>query len=642
VYCRLALAVACLFTLACIQKPVSLRPERLAVLRFENLGSNPSDDWMGRALPEVITAELTGVPGIYAIPASRLHSLDRAVGTRPAGVPGISAERSQALLAGANRIGYGEYAVLPGRLEVRLTIEDPGAGRAVRVISTSAAAGRVLEAASDVARALSARAVRYGTRNEQVLREYVTALEAGSKAVRDQALASAISGDPDFAPAVRLLAQAKAQEQDREGALTLLRSTLARGTAIPATDRASLELEAAVLRDDVAASQKALEAVVRVTPGDPVAWRALGESAMRRRLYGEAAVAFRKMLELEPEDASGWNQLGYAAGYAGDLDGAVTALRRYQALLPAQANPLDSLGDVNLISGRLREAEGFYVQAVQKDPNFARGADYFKAAVARLMTGDVAGADALAEKFADLRAKANDPELESHRAGWLWLSGRRSAAYQRLASFARSAEAGSQREVASRAYAELSIWSLLLEDRSAAARMEEKAAALVGPSSASTVLMTRFLIEPPASASEWENRVSRLFPPNLPAPVKDLALGCALLLGREYHAATPPLRRVYDASGASDVEGVPILLAWSLLEAGDLNSAAPLLRQNPIPPITGPAMFTWFYFPRLYYLRGIEAEKLGKAEEARANYKLFQVLSGSQQTVKGGEKSAQE
>ena len=35
----------------------------------------------------------------------------------------------------------------------------------------------------------------------------------------------------------------------------------------------------------------------------------------------------------------------------------MNALRRYQAMRPLDPNPLDSMGDVNLMTGHLQEAE---------------------------------------------------------------------------------------------------------------------------------------------------------------------------------------------------------------------------------------------------------------------------------------------
>ena len=71
-----------------------------------------------------------------------------------------------------------------------------------------------------------------------------------------------------------------------------------------------------------------------------------------------------------------------------------------------------------------------------------------------------------------------------------------------------------------------------------------------------------------------------------------------------------------------------MMLAWTLIETGRYQEAAPLLRSLPVPPVTGPTVFTPFYFPRIYYLRGLAAEKSGKPQEAREAYRLFAQLSG--------------
>src|SRR4029077_16930141 len=119
----------------------------IAILRFENLGQDASRDWMGRAFSEVLTTGLSAAPGIYAISASRIHLYDRTLGVRPISAPGISAERTDALAAGANRIGYGDYGIRGDRLEVRLTIEDPRTGVMSKMVSAAAPSNDVVGAA---------------------------------------------------------------------------------------------------------------------------------------------------------------------------------------------------------------------------------------------------------------------------------------------------------------------------------------------------------------------------------------------------------------------------------------------------------------------------------------------------------------
>ena len=623
---------------SCTHQPPAPRIQRIAILRFENLGA-VSDDWVGRALSDIVTAELAGAPGVYAIPSSRLHGLDLVLGARPVSVPGISAERSLAFASGATRLGYGEYSISGGRLSARLTIEDPRTGKMTRLVS-AAAAGDVFAVASELARQVSPRVAPYGTNSLPALKAYVAAKESATAAATAQNLDQAIAADPDFGPPYRLLAQLQAQQQNRPAADALLGQALARAGAMPPAERARLQVEAADLHGDSAARQDALTTLVALEPNDPAAWSSLAESRMSRRQYPQAVQAYQNLLEVEPEDVNALNQLGYAAAYAGSLDTALDALRRYQALRPAEANPLDSQGDGNLLAGRLRQAESLYLQAAKKDPNFAGGGDLWKAAVARLMSGDVAGASQLAQQYIQAREAAKDPLAGYRTAEWSWVAGQRKSACQRLETFARAAENGPLRELASRAYSQLAVWSLVLGDRAAADRLAQKGTLLAGPSSAGAAMVARFLAEPPASAPEWSVRAARLFPNASEDALKNFALAYALLLSRQFQPASLLLKQLYDGAHPEADPSLPVMLAWTSLESGRAEDAPPLLRFNPIPSPNGLSLFAPFYFPRIYYLRGLLAEKQGKPDEARANYQLFRQLSGPDPLIWGEEQRA--
>ena len=639
-FCRFRwfLPLAALLLAACARQPAGPLVERIAILRFENLGAGVSGDWMGRAFSEVITTELAGAPGVYAIPSSRLHGLDRVFGPRPVSVPGISAERTLAFASGATRLGYGEYSVRGGRLSARLTIEDPRTGKMVKLFS--AAADDVFVVASELARQISTRVAPYGTNSVPALKAYMAAEESATTAATAQNLEQAIAADPDFGPPYRLLAELDAQRQDRAAADALLGQALARAGAMPPAERARLELEAANLHGDSAARKSALTTLVALEPNDATTWNSLAELCMSRREYQQAVQAYRKLVQVEPEDVGALNQLGYAAAYAGSLDTALEALRRYQALRPAEANPLDSQGDVNLLAGRLPQAESLYLQAAKKDPNSESGGDLWKAAMARLMSGDVAGADTLFQQYIQAREAAKDPVAEYRQAEWSWISGRRKSACQRIEAFARGAENGPLREIASRAYSQLAVWSLVMGDRTAAAQLAQKGTLLAGPSSAGAAMVARFLTGPPASSPEWSVRAERLFPNAAEDSLKDFALVYALLLDQQFQPASLLLKQLYDGANPSADPGLPVLLAWTCLETGRANDAAPLLRFNPIPSASGASMFAAFDFPRIYYLRGLLAEQQGKPGEARANYQLFRQLSGADPLIWGEEQRA--
>jgi len=567
-----------------------------------------------------------------------MHSYEGALGPRPVSAPGISAERELALVSGANRLGYGYYSVRGGRLEARLAIEDAGSGKMEMELSASAAADGVIPAASELARQIQSAARPLRPASASGLKAYVEALEGNDATAAARNLEQALAASPDYAPAYRLLGQLKTRAQDRAGASAVL----ARGLShdLRPLDRAGLELDAAEIRGDRRARLQALDAIAKLNPSDPVAWRALADDAMSAHRYAQAAAGFGKALEIEPEDVNTLNQLGYARGYAGDFAAAMDALRRYQALRPAEANPLDSMGDVNLLTGRLHEAEAFYLQSSRKSPHFQMDGSLFKAAMARLMAGDIAGADGLARRYLDARAADKDPALDSRKAEWAWISGRRKEARAQLEAFARSAEQGPTREPASRAYAELAVWNMLLGDAGAAARMAQEATTTADASGATVAAVARLIASPPASLEEWTARAGGEFPGTAANPVRDLTAAYALLLAREFEPASRILQRLYDEGAPAGGEGLPVLLAWTYLETGRDKEAAALLGLNPIPAETGAGPFVSFYFPRLYDLRARVAAREGKGNEAAADRKLFEALSGPDALVWDGERRA--
>jgi hypothetical protein len=165
-------------------------------------------------------------------------------------------------------------------------------------------------------------------------------------------------------------------------------------------------------------------------------------------------------------------------------------------------------------------------------------------------------------------------------------------------------------------------------DRATAMDMAQKAASVATQATAAPALIARFLSQPSASAAEWQSRAERFVPNPAQSALKDQMLAYALLLDGKVKFAAEPLQRIYDASGIASNEGLPILLAWTSLERGNVESAAQLLKLNPVPPPGGVSTFMPLYFPRIFELRSEVAAKAGKTDEARQNLDLFKKLAG--------------
>jgi tetratricopeptide (TPR) repeat protein len=633
---RVCRALAALFFLgltvavSCSRSKPPAAVERLAILRFENLTGDDSLDWAGRAVSEVVTAELAGSRTISVLSFGTLHALDRALGPRPLASPGISSERSAALLSGSSHILYGRISrAIPGSLRLNAAVFDTSRHRMERALAvTGRESDGIIRLADLLAKDLAAPVRPLETQNAQALRQYCAGLESPDPAAAERAFSMAADADPNFGPAFVAWAQLAASRNNRAEAERILGLASARGNSISELSRARLTALAAELRGDFGAGVQALESIGRLNPADIGLFGQLAQAYLNVRRYTDAAENERKALALEPNDAVLLNELGYTEMYAGNLAAATKALDEYRKIRPADANPLDSLGDVNFSLGQLTAAEQYYRQASEKDNSFNNGGELMKAAHARLLTGDIGEADKIFNRYLEARKNAKDPAVEFRRADWEFLSGRRRQAIARLNAFIRGLTPASAIVMAPKAYAQLTLWNLVLGDRAQARAAGLRAGALA-----------RFLTEPPAPPSEWSARAQKLFPSPAQDNVKKVMTAYALLLQKDFQAAAPILSDLYQHTPPEPRETLPVLLAWAQVETGRFDDAAHLVQRNHVPS-TALELFGSLTFPRLLFLRAAALEKQGRREEAAHNYQLFLTLSGPDPQAFGEEARA--
>ncbi len=631
-----ALLIAAGFSVSCSQKTPP-GPQRLAVLRFENLTGDASFDWMGRGASEVISAELTGSTAMSTVSSGTLHATDRLLGARPLTAPGISAERTAALLSGATRILYGRISRSGGNLRLDAVLVDTARQKIDRTLTAKAPeSGSIISLADSLAKQMQTGVRPFDTQNPEALRHYCAGLETLDGAAAVQSYSRAVAADPNFGEPYVAWAQVAAVQRQKAETERILALAAARGAAIPELARARLAAIAAGLSGDPVAEARSLDTLARLTPSDHALLRQLAKAHLDARNYNAAAETLKKALAIDPTDAALLNQLGYVEMYAGNLAGATSALNDYARLRPDDPNALDSLGDVHFYLGQFAQAEKYYQRSFEKDRNFNSGGELVKAARARLMTGEVAGADVVFNQYLDARRQAKDPLTEFRRAEWEFLSGRRKQAIARMEAFARSLSADVAATVAPEAYAQIAVWEWQLADQ---ARARESALKAVSLRATGPAIMARFLTEPAAPVAAWMAHAQQMLPQPAQERARKLMLAYALLLHKEFQAAEPVLSDLYQHTPPDPSEILPVLLAWARVEAGHPEQAAGLVERNPVPNIN-PEMFGSLAFPRLLFLRASVLEKQGRRAEAGVNYKLFLALSGPDARAFGEEAKA--
>ncbi|HWF11195.1 MAG TPA: tetratricopeptide repeat protein [Bryobacteraceae bacterium] len=544
--CLLLLILVLLLPASCGQKAQAIAPPRYAVLRFENLSGDPSLDWVGRAVSESLPVSLAGVLDGPVLESEAFGRLAATLGPRPAGAPGESAERSEAMAAGATHTISGYIERIGGKIRISATEEDLSTNKSVRTLTASAPSP--LAAIQDLARQFSPNAHPGLTANEAALNAYSTAFEAAAQ-TKPGELDRALELDPNFGAAWVALAGFDAASGDRAKAEEVM--DRARKQQIDARSRANIEFGEASLKGDRPASLAAMRRIVELSPGDTILLRSLAESESAAGDFKSAAADWKKAIDVLPNDALAWNSLGYARSWAGDYAGALAAFREYERLRPKEANPLDSIGDLNYSFGKYAAAAENYLEANKRQPGFEQFADLYKAAWAKFRAGDKAGADALFAQFRKERGKSPDPLLGLLEGDWLYRTGREKEAADVVNKMIAASQSG---PVRADAYAQLTIWDLLGGDRDKAARDS----AAIGQAATPAVFMARFAALPSAPAAEWKTRAEKM----LPATAETLRLtaeGYALLLDHQREAAIPVWQDVVKSTSATDFFGRAIL-----------------------------------------------------------------------------------
>ncbi len=527
---------------------------------------------MGRAVAAAIVYDLTPSREVYA------ENVDSIVASNP---------------MNATRAMQGYFFERNGQISLRVTVEDL---RRTKTVDSFELDGPVDEGALPLLNRLAARlspeARPFGTAKPEAFHYYGQALNAADRPAALRALESATAADPEFSLAYLTLAKVLVGGGDRDQALKVL--AVARNTHPNVIDGAELDYLLATVSGDANGREKSLEILTRSAPANYGRLKELAELQLSERKFSDAIHSFEAVTKLDGEDVVIWNELGYAYAFAQDLTGARRALETYQrALGPDDVNGLDSLGEVSFYLSDFAGAEKYFLQASAKSPAAQGGGELLKAAQARLMTGDLPGADGLFQKH----LKTMQRQLADYQqAQWEFLTGRRKAAMQRLEQILGKLPG----EGPAVGACQLSIWKLQTGDSKGAVSMADQAVkSALSPAVQKMGATCRALAE--GSSVTTGSPVANAF---------------GLMLSRKYAEALPLIEKIYRETNPSFDGQVRTLLAWAYVENGRTADAKQLVALYPIPLSAGDPLFASLIFPRFLFLRGA-------ALQSKPSYELY-------------------
>ena len=555
--CPALFTLLCLLVLpGCKSTAPDRGTRRLALVRFENLSSDPGLDWLSRAIPGTLAAQLAGSPE---------YSVFTAENGREAG----------ASRANLELLGY--YTVVNGRLQITADLRVPAEGATARTIQVAGdPATQPLKLIDSIARQLGSQIKPFSTSSVEASRAYWSSSDASSPQEAAGRIEMAIRADPAFAASYLTGIEAAVRRGDGAEAGRLLGLANSASASFDDVSRARLRLLEANLKGDASGRVQALTELTRLLPSDAGLWRELGDAELQRRNYAGALAALGRALKIIPDDIASLNLTGYAKAFAGDFTGARTALEEYSRRAPEDANAADSLGDVSFYFGHFAEAAKYYQQANQINAALLGGGDLYRAALSRYFAGDLRDADSIFASFLQFRAANGDAIGPVREAVWEASTGRLDRASLRLENFLRRQDAAP--EVRSIAASQLAIFAL-----SAGKPARFEALPSASPAGRTLQFYAGFLSQPDVPVQGWETRAAPLMKSPQPLIGKQL-LGYALLLHGHFAEAVPVWQDVLAQFRPDADSDARAMLAWANAGAGRTGEARKLLEHSPIPP----------------------------------------------------------
>jgi DNA-binding winged helix-turn-helix (wHTH) protein/tetratricopeptide (TPR) repeat protein len=371
----------------------------MAVIEIENLSQDPSLNWLGNGVVDLLTTDLAQAKNLDVISSERVRNL---ISREVKSGESLPASRAQlvAQKAGADIFISGALLNMGKGLRLNLRVQDTTSGKVLLADkfegdSPQAIFSMVDEATAHIVSQLTPaeaaaqpNAARL-TSNLDALRAYEEGINYMERVFNDQAATSfrrATEFDPQFAMAYYELAAMHSNFSQRRQALD--RATqLAQRQGLPEEQR--LLIQARQLQADGRweESIQTFQTIVRRFPKEIESRILLGNLLKYQGRLSESAAVLEEVARLDDPKRNGvYNALAYTYAYLGDLSRALGAVDKYAAVLPPNdPNPIDTRADVYALGGRFDEAIAEYEKNVEAHPEFSMPEQ--KIALARLLAG---------------------------------------------------------------------------------------------------------------------------------------------------------------------------------------------------------------------------------------------------------------
>ncbi|MGB6026379.1 MAG: tetratricopeptide repeat protein, partial [Candidatus Sulfotelmatobacter sp.] len=321
----------------------------LAILPFRNASGDPSVDWLGPSLAEMLSTDVGQSARLRTVSPATLHQIFSDLRISSATTLDPATIRRVANFSSADRVVWGQYAKFGEQIRIDATIQDIKNDRAlplkIDVPSEKEVPGAIdrlaesirqkLALPEDVLKELKAGSFQPSSKSIAALRDYsegITSQREGKNLEAQKQFAAAAKEDPTFALAFSRLAQTYSSLGYDSEAEQSAKKAVELSQDLPEAEKYLISAMRFQSTKNYPEAIKAYETLAKASPGNSDVQAALAGLYEDSGDLGKARDFYQKLLSANPKDIAATLDIGRIAIKNGDPQGSFDPLNRAYSL----------------------------------------------------------------------------------------------------------------------------------------------------------------------------------------------------------------------------------------------------------------------------------------------------------------------
>jgi serine/threonine protein kinase/tetratricopeptide (TPR) repeat protein len=389
----------------------------LAIMPFYNASSDPSLDWLGSSLAEMLSSDIGHSANVRMVSPDRLHQVLQDLHISGSSQVDVATLRRLGEFTNAQTIVFGQYERVGTEIRIDTTIlnlaNDTRAQITTQIAqekellaSVDSLAGEVrqrLGANPEILKDLQAHSERPSTSSVEALRDYNAGLQLARQGHNIDALAqfqAATTADPNFALAFSKLGETYSNMGHDDLAETASRHAVELSDSLPAREKYLIEADNARITKDVPKAIAAYERLAAENPADTDVQFALAGLYEQASNFSAAKQRLAAVLANDPKNVAGLLASGRVEIKDGNPQGGLDFLTRALSL----AIQLDNQEE----KGAILQATGIAYGMLNKPDDALRS--FQESLAIKKQIGDKRGAAASLEEIASIQDSTGNSE----------------------------------------------------------------------------------------------------------------------------------------------------------------------------------------------------------------------------------------